>query len=83
MTDAVYRFNSAIVREPARSVVDGLRADDRGNPTYEGVRAEHAAYVSAMRAAGVEITLLPAPSAEKAVSGRPGRAAGPRASHQR
>ncbi len=60
MTDAVYRFNSAIVREPARSVVDGLRADDRGNPTYEGVRAEHAAYVSAMRAAGVEITLLPA-----------------------
>ncbi|WP_315918094.1 dimethylarginine dimethylaminohydrolase family protein [Mesorhizobium sp. SP-1A] len=57
---AVYRFNRAIVREPARSVVSGLRADDRGDPTYEGVKAEHAAYVEALRAAGVEVTALPA-----------------------
>ncbi|WP_269933292.1 arginine deiminase family protein [Aminobacter sp. HY435] len=57
---AVYQFNAAIVREPARSVVNGLRADDRGNPTYEGVKAEHAAYIAAMRAAGVEVTVLPA-----------------------
>ena len=27
-----FRFNRAIVRPPARSVVDGLRAGDRGNP---------------------------------------------------
>lgn len=57
---AVYEFNAAIVREPARSVVNGLRADDRGNPTYEGVAAEHDAYIAAMRAAGVEVTILPA-----------------------
>ncbi|GAA4125322.1 arginine deiminase family protein [Aminobacter aganoensis] len=57
---AVYEFNAAIVREPARSVVNGLRADDRGNPTFDGVKAEHAAYVAAMRAAGVEVTALPA-----------------------
>ncbi|MGF7007803.1 arginine deiminase family protein [Aminobacter sp. BE322] len=57
---AVYEFNAAIVREPSRSVVNGLRADDRGNPTYEGVRSEHAAYIAAMRAAGVEVTVLPA-----------------------
>lgn len=57
---AVYRFNSVIVREPARSVVNGLRADDRGDPTYEGVVAEHTAYIQAMRDAGVEVTVLPA-----------------------
>jgi dimethylargininase len=55
----VYRFNSAIVREPARSVVNGLRADDRGDPTYEGVCTEHSAYIQAMRDAGVEVTVLP------------------------
>ncbi len=57
---SVYHFNSVIVREPSRSVVNGLRADDRGNPTYEGVKAEHDAYIAAMRDAGVEVTVLPA-----------------------
>ena len=56
---AVYQFNAAIVRTPGRSVVNGLRADDRGNPTYEGVREEHEAYVQALRNAGVEVTVLP------------------------
>ena len=55
----VYAFNSVIVREPPRSVVNGLRAHDAGSPTYEGVKAEHDAYVSAMSAAGVEVTVLP------------------------
>lgn len=59
-THTVYDFNAAIVREPGRSVVKGLRADDRGNPTYEGVKTEHAAYVAALRAAGVEVNVLPA-----------------------
>ncbi|MDM9622828.1 dimethylarginine dimethylaminohydrolase [Rhizobium sp. AC44/96] len=57
---SVYHFNSVIVREPSRSVVNGLRADDRGNPTYDGVKAEHDAYIAAMRDAGVEVTILPA-----------------------
>ena len=56
----VYRFDSAIVRAPSRSVIFGLRALDRGEPTYEGVKAEHDAYVVALRAAGVEVTVLPA-----------------------
>ncbi|MCA1406620.1 dimethylarginine dimethylaminohydrolase [Ensifer sp. IC3342] len=55
-----YAFNSIIVRTPSQSVVNGLRADDRGNPTYEGVKAEHDAYIGAMREAGVEVTVLPA-----------------------
>jgi dimethylargininase len=54
------RFNRAIVRTPARSVVEGLSASDRGKPTYEGVRAEHDAYIAALEAAGVAVTSLPA-----------------------
>lgn len=57
-TPSVYEFNAAIVRAPGRSVIDGLRADDRGSPTYEGVADEHDAYVAALREAGVEVTLL-------------------------
>ena len=56
----VYEFNSAIVRKPGSSVVNGLRAGDLGSPTYDGVLAEHDAYVDALRAAGVEVTVLPA-----------------------
>lgn len=55
----VYRFNSALVRAPGRSVVRGLRASERGDPTYEGVQAEHEAYVVALRAAGVAVAVLP------------------------
>ena len=56
---SVHRFNSAIVREPSRSVINGLRAHDRGSPTYEGVKAEHEAYMAALRTAGVKVTVLP------------------------
>ena len=56
----VYQFNNIIVRTPSLSVVNGLRADDRGNPTYEGVKAEHDAYIAAMKDAGVKVTVLPA-----------------------
>lgn len=60
MVEPVYRFNSAIVRRPSRSVIKGLRADDRGDPSFDGVAAEHAAYVAALEMAGVSVTLLPA-----------------------
>lgn len=56
----VTRIDRAIVREPGQSVTNGLRAADRGSPTYEGVKAEHDAYVAALSAAGVAITALPA-----------------------
>ncbi|MEF0941738.1 arginine deiminase family protein [Rhizobium sp. BR 362] len=57
---SVYHFNSAIVREPSRSVVDGLRAGEHASPTYEGVKAEHNDYIAALREAGVRVTILPA-----------------------
>jgi dimethylargininase len=53
-------FDNAIVRTPARSVVDGLRAVDVGAPSFDGVMAEHAAYVRALEAAGVAVEALPA-----------------------
>lgn len=57
---AVYEFDSAIVREPGRSVVNGLCAnEDQAPPSYDGVRREHRAYVSALRDAGVNVMELP------------------------
>lgn len=57
-----FEFDRALVRAPARSVVSGLRAADRGDPSYEGVLAEHAAYVAALKAAGVAVEgLAPLP----------------------
>jgi len=41
-------------------VDDGLRAIDLGNPTYEGICAEHDAYTAALRSAGVDVIVLPA-----------------------
>ena len=45
---AVFEFNRAIVRLPAESVVNGLRAGDGESPSFEGVRREHAAYLQAL-----------------------------------
>lgn len=54
------RFSHIIVRRPARSVTQGLRAVDIGAPDYTKVCAEHDAYVAAMEAAGVKVHILPA-----------------------
>ena len=56
----VFDFNSAIVRTPGKSVVDGLRADAGPGPVFEAVLAEHHSYVAALRAAGVKVTVLDA-----------------------
>ena len=40
-------------------MVRGLRANDCGDPTYEGMFAEHDAYLAALRSAGVNVTVLP------------------------
>jgi dimethylargininase len=56
----VFDFNFSIVRTPARSVVNGLRAGAGPAPVYELILAEHQAYVAALRAAGMEVTVLDA-----------------------
>lgn len=52
-------FDHALVRRPAASVVRGLRAADRGSPTFAGVLHEFEAYVAALTTAGVEVETLP------------------------
>jgi len=56
----VYEFNAALVRRPATTVTAGLRAHDRGDPSYQGICDEHEAYVQALRAAGLQVHVLPA-----------------------
>lgn len=55
----VFEFTTAIVREPGKSVVNGLKSDPEGVPTYEGVLAEHRAYVDALAEAGISVDILP------------------------
>lgn len=54
----VFDFDRAIVREPAESVVDGLRTGAEA-PRFERVLAEHRAYVAALEGAGVSVETLP------------------------
>ena len=58
-TPRIFDFDSAIVRAPGRSVVDGLRDDPSAQPDYAGIVAEHAVYVAALTAAGVAVEVLP------------------------
>lgn len=60
MNPLIFHFNRALVREPGPSVVRGLRATFRGDPTLEGVRAELQSYVEALTLAGVTVETLPA-----------------------
>lgn len=52
-------FSHAIVRTPSASVVRGLRADGGPDPSLDGIRREHAAYVAALEAAGLTVAILP------------------------
>ena len=54
----VFEFSTAIVREPGKSVVKGLKSNPKAVPTYEGVLAEHRAYVDALAAAGLSVDIL-------------------------
>jgi dimethylargininase len=56
----VFDFDHAIVREPGRSVVQGLREDRTATPDFEIFSREHTAYVAALRAAGLSVDVLPA-----------------------
>ena len=54
-----YHFNSAIVRKPAITVINGLRAEDQGDPDYDGVKTEHEAYIKILESIGMHVTVLP------------------------
>jgi dimethylargininase len=54
------RYTHAIVRQPARSLGRGLTTRDLGAPDIALAREQHAAYVAALRALGVNVTVLDA-----------------------
>jgi dimethylargininase len=56
----VFDFTDAIVRLPGRSVVNGILKDPGVVPDFDRVVAEHAAYVEALRSAGLNVQILPA-----------------------
>lgn len=55
----VFDFSSAIVRRPGRSVVHGLTSHSGPAPVFERIEAEHDAYISALRSAHLDVTVLP------------------------
>ena len=55
----VFEFTTAIVREPGKSVVHGLKSNHAAVATYEGVLAEHRAYVDALAEADLSVDILP------------------------
>ena len=56
----VFDFTHAIVREPSRSVVNGLREDASTTPDFEKIAAEHRAYASVLGDLGLAVDVLPA-----------------------
>lgn len=55
----MFDYTHAIVRQPAPTVVSGLRADDGPDPDYAALVIEHGAYVTALRELGLDVTVLP------------------------
>lgn len=60
MSERSFRFTHALVRHPADTAAGGLRAVDTGAPDMRLMRSHHAAYVAALREAGIAVTELPA-----------------------
>lgn len=53
-------FSKAIVRAPAKSLVNGLTAANLGLPDYQLACEQHAGYVQALRQCGLDVTELEA-----------------------
>lgn len=53
------RFTHALCRAPARSAVKGIRADGGPDPDFDGLAAEHDAYVATLRELGLAVEVLP------------------------
>lgn len=58
MSDPTFEFSRAITRRPAPTIAGGLRAEDIGNPDFDGMIAAHKAYVAALKSTGAEVIEL-------------------------
>lgn len=52
-------FTRALVRTPGRSLVEGLTTANLGEPKYDKALDQHAAYIEALQACGLDVTVLP------------------------
>jgi dimethylargininase len=52
-------FQRAIVRTPGQSIVAGLTTAELGPPNYVKALEQHAEYISALQACGLEVLVLP------------------------
>jgi len=59
-THRSYHFTHALCREPARSVTNGLRLEDLGNPDFDLLCQQHEDYIAALKIAGVTVNIMPA-----------------------
>jgi dimethylargininase len=55
----IFEFDSALVRQPARSVIHGLSSQSGPRPLFEAIEAEHAQYVRALEECGLSVERLP------------------------
>ncbi len=53
-------FTKAIVRTPARSIIEGITSADLGIPDYHKALKQHADYIEALKECGLDVTQLPA-----------------------
>lgn len=60
MSHASYIFSHAICRLPSRSLVNGLRAEDTGQPDYDVFIKDHADYVETLKSTGAKVIVLDA-----------------------
>ena len=55
----IFAFNNALVRQPARSVIQGLTTQTGPRPSLEAIAGEHAQYVGALKDCGLCVEVLP------------------------
>ena len=60
MIDKSFKFTHALVRQPSRSIVNGLRAQDTGTPNFKVFEQHHRDYVEALASTGATVQELPA-----------------------
>lgn len=58
MTHPCFEFTHAVIRRPAASVTNGLRATDTGTPDHARMLRDHASYVATLRETGAEVIEL-------------------------
>lgn len=60
MPNASYDFTHAVCRLPSKSMVNGLRAVDTGQPDYGQFLKDHADYIETLQSTGAEVLVLEA-----------------------